>query len=135
MNIGVASEHSGLPAKTIRYYEDISLIRPGRDGNGYRRFTAQDVHKLRFLRRARDLGFKITECRLLLSLYEDTGRASSDVKDIAIGHLKRVDEKIAELQSLRDALGVLIESCQGDQRPECPILDDLSSHRNHGAEQ
>ncbi len=114
MNIGQVERHSGLPAKTIRYYEDIGLIRPERKTNGYRRFSEQDVHKLRFLQRARSLGFTIGECRMLLSLYEDTDRASADVKAIALGHLARIDRKIAELQSLQRALGELIEACHGD---------------------
>ena len=128
MNIGQVERHSGLPAKTIRYYEDIGLIRPERRANGYRRFSEQDIHKLRFLQRARSLGFTIGECRMLLSLYEDSDRASADVKAIALGHLVRIDRKIAELQSLRSALGVLIEACHGDHRPDCPILEDLAGN-------
>ena len=83
MNIGEASERSGLPSKTIRYYEDIGLISPDRGGNGYRDYDVSDVHKLRFLQRSRGLGFSVEECRQLLALYEDKGRASSDVKGIA----------------------------------------------------
>ena len=128
MNIGQVERHSGLPAKTIRYYEDIGLIRPERKTNGYRRFNEQDIHKLRFLQRARSLGFTIGECRMLLSLYEDADRASADVKAIALGHLAGIDRKIAELQSLRSALGDLIEACHGDHRPDCPILDDLAGN-------
>ncbi len=126
MNIGQVERHSGLPAKTIRYYEEIGLIRPERKTNGYRRFNEQDIHKLRFLQRARSLGFTISECRMLLSLYENADRASADVKAIALGHLAGIDRKIAELQSLRSALGDLIEACHGDHRPDCPILDDLA---------
>ncbi len=128
MNIGQVERHSGLPAKTIRYYEEIGLIRPERKTNGYRRFNEQDIHKLRFLQRARSLGFTIGECRMLLSLYEDADRASADVKAIALGHLAGIDRKIAELQSLRSALGDLIEACHGDLRPDCPILDDLAGN-------
>ena len=128
MNIGQVERHSGLPAKTIRYYEEIGLIRPERKTNGYRRFNEQDIHKLRFLQRARSLGFTIGECRVLLSLYEDADRASADVKAIALGHLAGIDRKIAELQSLRSALGDLIEACHGDHRPDCPILDDLAGN-------
>ncbi len=128
MNIGQVERHSGLPAKTIRYYEEIGLIRPERKTNGYRRFNEQDIHKLRFLQRARSLGFTIGECRMLLSLYEDADRASADVKAIALGHLAGIDRKIAELQSLRSALGDLIEACHGDHRPDCPILDDLAGN-------
>ncbi len=135
MNIGQVERHSGLPAKTIRYYEDIGLIRPERKTNGYRRFSEQDVHKLRFLQRARSLGFTIGECRMLLSLYEDTDRASADVKAIALGHLARIDRKIAELQSLQRALGELIEACHGDHKPDCPILDDLAGNTEISSQQ
>ena len=97
MNIGEASERSGLPSKTIRYYEDIGLIRPGRGGNGYRDYDASDVHKLRFLQRSRGLGFSVEECRQLLALYEDKSRASADVKDIAQTKLTEIDRKIREM--------------------------------------
>ncbi len=126
MNIGDVSEATGLPAKTIRYYEDIGLVRPARKGNGYRDFSDQDVHKVRFLGRARTLGFSIEECRSLLELYEDAGRESAAVKSIARDHLTRIDAKIADLAQLRDMLGHLIDTCAGDNRPDCPILDDLA---------
>ncbi len=128
MNIGEASERSGLPAKTIRYYEDIALVAPERADNGYRDYSSSDVHRLRFLHRARNLGFSIDECRLLLSLYSDRNRASSDVKTMAEQKLKEIDAKIAELQSLKDALQPLVDCCHGDERPDCPILDDLAGH-------
>ena len=128
MKIGQVERDAGLPAKTIRYYEDIGLIRPGRTTNGYRRFSERDLHKLRFLKRSRSLGFTIAECRVLLSLYEDNGRASADVKTIASRHLARIDRKIEELQSLRKALNELIETCHGDHRPDCPILDELAAN-------
>ncbi len=126
MNIGEASERSGLPAKTIRYYEDISLVAPDRADNGYRDYSASDVHRLRFLHRARNLGFSIDECRLLLSLYSDRNRASGDVKAVAEQKLVEIDAKIAELQSLKSALQPLVDCCHGDDRPDCPILDDLA---------
>ncbi len=126
MNIGDVSRASGLPAKTIRYYEDIDLVRPARGANGYRDFSDQDAHKLAFLRRARSLGFSIEECRVLLSLYEDRGRASADVKALATEHLDRIAEKIAELQALQATLETLVTRCHGDDRPDCPILDDLA---------
>lgn len=129
MNIGEASERSGLPAKTIRYYEDISLVAPDRAGNGYRDYSASDVHRLRFLHRARNLGFSIEECRLLLSLYSDRNRASSDVKVLAEQKLSEIDAKIRELQSLKSALQPLVECCHGDALPDCPILDDLAGLR------
>lgn len=126
MNIGGAAELSGLPAKTIRYYEDIGLVRPSRGGNGYRDFCKRDAHKLAFLGRARSLGFSIEECRTLLSLYEDRSRASADVKEIAEQHLDRITWKIAELEVMRSTLQTLISHCHGDDRPDCPILDDLA---------
>ena len=126
MNIGEAATESGLPAKTLRYYKDIGLVTPRRSDNGYRHYAEEDIHKLRFLQRARSLGFAIADCHTLLSLYEDTSRASSDVKSIATSHLDQVEIKIQELESLRKTLKHLISSCKGDHRPDCPILDDLS---------
>ncbi|MXQ07840.1 Cu(I)-responsive transcriptional regulator [Alphaproteobacteria bacterium GH1-50] len=126
MNIGDVASATGLPAKTIRYYEDIDLVRPARSENGYRHFSDRDLHKLAFLGRARSLGFTIEECRTLMSLYDDRGRASADVKEIAEEHLGRVERKIAELQSLQSTLKLLVTSCHGNDRPECPILDDLA---------
>lgn len=126
MNIGDVARASGLPAKTIRYYEDIDLVRPARGENGYRDFSRQDAHKLAFLGRARSLGFSIEECRTLLSLYEDRDRASADVKRIAAEHLERIARKIEELEALRGTLETLVTRCHGDDRPDCPILDDLA---------
>ena len=126
MNIGDAARATGLPAKTIRYYEDIGLVRPARGANGYRDFNAQDAHKLTFLGRARSLGFSIEECRTLLSLYEDRDRASADVKRLAREHLARIARKIDELQALQSTLETLVDRCHGDDRPDCPILDDLA---------
>ncbi|MBL8582748.1 MAG: Cu(I)-responsive transcriptional regulator [Rhizobiaceae bacterium] len=126
MNISVASRRSGLPAKTIRYYEEIGLLQPDRSGNGYRDYSETDVHRLRFLQRSRSLGFSVEECRLLLSLYGDQRRESADVKEIAEAKLAEVERKIAELVGLRDTLSHLIHCCHGDSRPDCPILDELS---------
>ena len=134
MNIGDVADASGLSAKTIRYYEDIGLVRPARGMNGYRTFVETDLHKLTFLARARSLGFSIRECRTLLSLYEDRSRASADVKAVAETHLRRIDRKIAELEGLRGTLAVLVARCHGDARPDCPILDDLAGP-NPAAEQ
>ncbi len=125
MNIGDAAEAAGLPAKTIRYYEDIGLVRPGRNDNGYRSFSDTDLHKLRFLARARALGFSIDDCRALLALYEDESRASSEVRKIARRHLDEIASKIADLKALQDTLTHLVETCAGDDRPDCPILRDL----------
>ena len=127
MNIGEVAERSGLPPKTIRYYEDIGLIRPRRSANGYRAFQDSDLHKLAFLGRARALGFSIEDCRTLLGLYEDESRESAQVKSVAQDHLAAIDDKIAQLQTMRDTLSHLVEACQGDHRPDCPILSDLSA--------
>lgn len=126
MNIGEISERCGLPSKTIRYYEDIGLVAPGRNGNGYRDFGEVDLHKLSFLRRARSLGFSIEQCRDLLGLYEDRTRSSASVKRLAAEHLREIETKIAELQGMHATLAELVERCHGDDRPDCPILDELS---------
>jgi MerR family copper efflux transcriptional regulator len=125
MNIGEIATRSGLPAKTIRYYEEISLIKPLRDTNGYRAFRQQDLHKLTFLGRARALGFSIEDCRNLLALYEDQNRSSSDVKSIARDHLTKIEQKIADLVDMQSTLTHLIGACAGDNRPDCPILNSL----------
>ncbi|TCS59048.1 Cu(I)-responsive transcriptional regulator [Primorskyibacter sedentarius] len=127
MNIGDVSKRSGLPAKTIRYYEDIGLITPRRSANGYRAFQDQDLHKLAFIGRARALGFGIEDCRGLLRLYEDTERSSAEVKQIAKQHLAEIDRKVAELTAMRNTLTRLVHACAGDDRPDCPILADLSA--------
>lgn len=127
MNIKEVSKRAGLPPKTIRYYEDIGLIRPQRSANGYRAFQQRDLHKLAFLARARALGFSIEDCRALLALYDDTTRESSHVKKIAQEHLSQIQNKILQLQSMQKTLSHLIEACHGDTRPDCPILEDLSN--------
>jgi len=126
MNIGEVAKRADLPAKTIRYYEEIGLIHPLRVSNGYRSFRESDLHKLTFLGRARALGFSIEDCRRLLALYEDDGRESAAVKTLAQQHLVEIDEKIAQLQGMRDTLDQLVRACHGDARPDCPILEDLS---------
>ena len=126
MNIGDASSKSRLPAKTIRYYEDIGLLKPERADNGYRDYSMSDVHKLRFLQRSRGLGFSVEECRQLLALYEDKDRASSDVKSMAQSKLQEIDPKITELRELQHTLQHLVAHCHGDQRPDCPILENMS---------
>ncbi len=126
MNIGNASERSGLPTKTIRYYEDIGLLKPDRADNGYRDYSMSDVHKLRFLQRSRGLGFSVEECRQLLALYEDKDRASADVKLMAQSKLREIDRKIIELRELQHTLNHLVAHCHGDQRPDCPILENMS---------
>ena len=131
MNIKDVSAVTGLPAKTIRYYEDIGLIEPQRSANGYRVFSDPDMHKLAFLARARSLGFPVESCRSLLALYGDQARASADVKAIALRHLDEIDQKLTELQAMRDTLDTLVSSCAGDQRPDCPILADLANSAKH----
>ena len=132
MNIGTAARQSGLPPKTIRYYEDIGLLTADRAANGYRDYSDEDVHRLRFVQRSRSLGFSVEECRQLLSLYTDRDRASADVKAIATEKLGEIDRKIAELTGLREMLGHLVENCHGDARPDCPIIDGLSGKtRDH----
>ena len=126
MNVGAAARRSGLPAKTIRYYEDIGLISPARAGNGYRDYSSDDVHRLAFLRRARGLGFSIEDCRQLMALYRDKSRASHDVRELAKNHVAAIEEKVRELQSMRATLQTLIHACHGDERPDCPILDDMA---------
>jgi Cu(I)-responsive transcriptional regulator len=129
MNIGDAARATGLPARTIRYYEDIGLVRADRSDSGYRAFSEPDIQKLAFVGRARSLGFSIADCRALLALYDDRNRASADVKRVAEEHLREIDRKLAELQSLRRVLGTLVEQCSGDGRPACPILEDLAGRR------
>ncbi|MEO8559726.1 MAG: Cu(I)-responsive transcriptional regulator [Rhodospirillales bacterium] len=128
MNIGDAARQSGLPAKTIRYYESIGLIgAPQRSEAGYRDFDDTDLHRLRFVARSRALGFSVEEVRRLLTLYADRGRASADVKAMAVEHIDAIERKIADLNAMRRALSQLAEQCHGDSRPHCPILDDLAS--------
>ena len=126
MNIGAAARASGLPAKTIRYYEDIGLVAPDRRENSYRDYSDDHIHKLRFIQRARSLGFAVEDCRQLLSLYEDQDRASADVKQLAEQHLAEIERKLAELTSMQDVLSHLIKNCRGDNRPDCPIIDQLA---------
>ncbi|MEE4283040.1 MAG: Cu(I)-responsive transcriptional regulator [Pseudomonadales bacterium] len=126
MNIGQASDATGLPAKTIRYYEDIKLVKPRRATNGYRDYQDADIHRLAFVQRSRSLGFTIEECRLLLSLYDDKARASSDVKALATEKIKEIDRKVKELKSLRSTLKQLADHCHGDGRPDCPIINDIA---------
>lgn len=126
MNVSDAGRRTGLPAKTIRYYEEVGLVKPDRAANGYRDYSCDDVHRLAFLKRARSLGFSIEECRQLMALYRDRGRASHDVREIAIGHVQAIEEKIRELESMRRTLTALVDACHGDDRPDCPILDDMA---------
>jgi Cu(I)-responsive transcriptional regulator len=127
MRIGTVAERSGVPAKTIRYYEEVGLIEAAdRTASGYRDYDHYDVETLRFIQRARSLGFSVNEVASLLALWRDRQRASAQVKKLASDHVARIDLKIAELQSMRDTLVDLIERCHGDHRPDCPILKDLA---------
>lgn len=131
MRINEASSRSRLPAKTIRYYEDAGLLAPAsRRPNGYRDYSESDVHLLRFVQRARSLGFTVQDCRELLSLYGDKRRSSRNVKAIAMRRVGEIERKLAELASLRDVLMELIDRCHGDDRPDCPILHDLAGARS-----
>lgn len=125
MNIKDAGAQVGLPAKTIRYYEDIGLVTPDRAANGYRDFSAPHLHKLTFLAQARGLGFSIEDCRGLLALWEDQDRASADVRAIAKQHLAEIEAKIIGLQDMRATLADLVQSCAGNARPDCPIIERL----------
>ena len=128
MTIGDAARRSGVSAKTIRYYESIGLIRPAsRHGNNYRTYCDQDVEFLRFIQRARSLGFSLKEIDELIALYRDRRRTSRDVKRLALGHVEDLNRKIAELAAIRNVLLELAQKCRGDDRPECPILDELGS--------
>jgi Cu(I)-responsive transcriptional regulator len=126
MNIKEVAARAGLPAKTIRYYEDIGLIRPKRAANGYRSFADADATKLTFLAHARGLGFTIEDCRALLALYEDKSRASAEVKKLAKSHLDRIAAKITELRAMQATLSHLVHACAGDNRPDCPILQGIA---------
>jgi MerR family copper efflux transcriptional regulator len=128
MNIGQAAAASGVSAKMIRYYESIGLVRPaGRSASGYRVYDASDVNTLRFVRRARDLGFPVERIRQLLDLWRDRARANSEVKELAAEQVAALAQRIAELEAMRRTLLHLVHACHGDGRPDCPILEDLAT--------
>jgi len=127
MNIGQAAAVSGVPAKTIRYYEGIGFIRPAvRTTAGYRVYNEAEVRVLRFIQRSRSLGFSIDEIRRLLNLWEDEQRSSSEVKKIALEHIHLLEQKLEELEAMRRSLVHLAAHCDGDDRPNCPIIDALA---------
>ena len=126
MNIGQASRSSGVSTKMIRYYDEIGLVRPAsRTGANYREYEEREVNELRFIKRARNLGFSVAEIAQLLSLWRDRQRPSRDVKAIADHHVADLDARIAEMQAMADTLRHLSRCCAGDDRPDCPILQDL----------
>lgn len=128
VTIGEAASRSGMPSKTIRFYEQIGLIKPAqRFANQYRAYSEEDVHTLSFVHRARNLGFSLKDIQALLSLYRDRRRASRDVRRLALQHIAEVDRRISELTAIRNALAGLTQKCHGDDRPQCPILDELEA--------
>ena len=130
MNIGLASKLSGLTVKTVRYYADIGIVNPGRKSKtAYRSYSSDDVAKLQFIRKARQFNFSIDECRELLSLYQNKNRPSKEVKRLTTEKILEIDTKLKELNSLKDQLKHLVSSCQGNDRPDCPILDALASSK------
>lgn len=127
MNIGEAAHASGVSAKMVRHYESLGLLpRVARTAAGYRQYSDDEVHTLRFIRRARDLGFGMEEIRALLALWHDRGRSNTDVKRIALAHVADLQRRIDEMQSMQRTLGSLAACCHGDGRPDCPILEDLA---------
>jgi Cu(I)-responsive transcriptional regulator len=133
VNIGQAAKASGVSAKMIRYYEAVGLApAAGRRTNGYRRYDAMDVQRLRFIRRARDLGFSLERVRDLLALWSDRERHSADVKALALAHVAELEARAAELRSMIETLRKLAATCEGDNRPACPILEDLQAG-NHAS--
>ncbi|WP_019399755.1 MULTISPECIES: Cu(I)-responsive transcriptional regulator [unclassified Pseudoxanthomonas] len=125
-SIGEAAARSGVSAKMIRHYEDIGLVPPPpRTAAGYRLYGEADVHRLRFINRARSLGFGMKQVQVLLALWSDRSRASADVRQLALQHAAELGERIARMQAMQRTLEELASRCHGDDRPECPILDDL----------
>ena len=128
LNIGQAAQVSGVSAKMIRHYEQVGLFaRPQRTESGYRQYSQSEVHMLRFIRRARDLGFSIQQIGELLGLWQDRGRPSRIVKALAAAHVKELEHKVGELLAMKATLEHLVHCCHGDDRPDCPILDSLGS--------
>ncbi|MBN3725789.1 Cu(I)-responsive transcriptional regulator [Burkholderia sp. Ac-20379] len=132
MNIGEAARASGVSAKMIRYYESVGLIEPvQRTDAGYRTYGESEVHLLKFIRQARRLGFLVDDVRKLLALWQDRSRASAEVKAIALEHVSELDQRIAELTDMRNTLSRLAAHCHGDNRPDCPILEQLADSDLH----
>ncbi len=125
ISISEAARVSGLPVKTVRYYDEVGLIAARRKANGYRVYDERLVRMLVFVQRARHLGFSLDDCRSLLSLYQDSNRASADVKRLARQRVAEIETRIEQLERLKATLDELVEACSGDHRPDCPILDRL----------
>ncbi len=133
MNIGEAAKASKVSAKMIRYYEQIGLVPPvARTGAGYRSYTQADIHRLHFIRRARDLGFSVAEIGDLLNLWNDQSRQSADVKRLAEQHIAELDRRMDTIRQMADTLRALIHCCAGDERPDCPILQSLEQPDEEG---
>lgn len=129
MNIGQAAKASGISAKMIRHYETIGLIEAAdRTSSGYRVYTQNDVETLRFIRSSRDLGFQVDQIKELLALWRDRNRASADVKKVALQHVEDLETKMKQLQNMADTLRHLAHNCHGDNRPNCPIIQELATH-------
>lgn len=127
LNIGDAAKATGVTAKMIRHYEEVGLLpKVRRTMSGYRMYSAQDVHMLRFIKHARSLGFSMKQIEALVGLWRDTRRPSSKVKALALAHINELDQKIRELETMRATLNRLAQACHGDDRPDCPILDELA---------
>lgn len=135
MNIGQASRQSDISVKMIRYYEEIGLFPPvARTASGYRHYGDTDVHRLRFIRRARDLGFSMDHIRALLALWDDHSRQNAQVREVATEHIKALQERIIALESMVSTLQTLIDACAGHDRPDCPILEELNrGHSSHAS--
>ncbi|HDY99733.1 MAG TPA: Cu(I)-responsive transcriptional regulator [Pseudomonas sabulinigri] len=128
MNISQVAQASGLSARMIRHYESIELLpAPTRSESGYRQYSQRDLHNLRFIHSARQLGFSMEQVAQLLALWQDRSRSSSEVKLLAQQHLQELEQKIVDLQAMRDTLAELARSCQGDDRPDCPIINSLAT--------
>ncbi|ACE84786.1 Cu(I)-responsive transcriptional regulator [Cellvibrio japonicus] len=125
-SIGEVARHTGLSAKMIRHYESLGLVNPtGRTQANYRLYRPRDIHLLKFIRSARDLGFSMKQIAILLDLWQDAGRNSAEVKQLALEHIRTMDERINALQHMREALNALANQCHGDHRPDCPILEGI----------
>ena len=128
VSIGEAAQRSGVSARMVRHYESLGLLPAvARTESGYRQYGEADIHTLRFIKRSRDLGFSMEEIAELVGLWNNRRRASSSVKRIAEKHLGELEQRIADMQSMRSTLAHLVHCCHGDSRPECPILDDLAN--------